>query len=234
MHCFRANTWYRSENPRAVCVFVSPVLIPSSTNRRVDHFHPTRYLSHLPTRLLYCMPLRKIITQRNFLCLCSKIIRKASFAHHIFFSFKKRPNISLYVAYSRSLIWFFEDFTLLIWQLNFTQNNLCTTSDKNTNFNISKNLLREVGISNSLCSRTVWFTIFKRQIKAKGTHLSRPWSAFPAHVVQCGSQPTAPTCVVWSWHLKDSPRQWPMAMPCWWAPVRAATARVIWLCACVR
>ena len=34
--------------PRAVCVFVSPVLIPSSTNRRVDHFHPTRYLSHLP------------------------------------------------------------------------------------------------------------------------------------------------------------------------------------------
>ena len=36
-----------------------------------------------------------------------------------------------------------------------------------------------------------------------------PWSAFP-HVVgklPCGSQPTSPTCVVWSWHLKDSPRQ---------------------------
>ena len=62
MHCFRANTWYRSENPRAVCVFVSPVLIPSSTNRRVDHFHPTRYLSHLPAGIFYCMPLRKIIT----------------------------------------------------------------------------------------------------------------------------------------------------------------------------
>ena len=74
MHCFRANTWYRSENPRAVCVFVSPVLIPSSTNRRVDHFHPTRYLSHLPAGIFYCMPLRKIITQWNFLCLWSKII----------------------------------------------------------------------------------------------------------------------------------------------------------------
>ena len=43
MHCFRANTRYRSENPRVVCVFVSPVLIPSSTYRRVDYFHPTRY-----------------------------------------------------------------------------------------------------------------------------------------------------------------------------------------------
>ena len=30
------------------------------------------------------------------------------------------------------------------------------------------------------------------------------WSTFPAHVVVerlCGSHPTAPTCVVWSWHL---------------------------------
>ena len=25
--------------------------------------------------------------------------------------------------------------------------------------------------------------------------------------LRCGSQPTAPTCVVWSWHLKHSPRQ---------------------------
>ena len=47
-------------------MFVSPVLTrPSSTNRRVDHFHPTQYLSHLPAGILYCMPLRKIITQRN-------------------------------------------------------------------------------------------------------------------------------------------------------------------------
>ena len=39
--------------------------------------------------------------------------------------------------------------------LNFTQNDLCATSDKNTNFNISKTVLCKVGISNSLCSRTV-------------------------------------------------------------------------------
>ena len=37
-----------------------------SLNRRVDHFHPTRYLSHLPTGIFYCMLLRAIITQRNF------------------------------------------------------------------------------------------------------------------------------------------------------------------------
>ena len=70
MHCFRANTWYRSENPRIVCVFLSPVLIPSSTNSRVDHFRSTRYLWHLPVWNFYCMPPR------------SKIIRKASLAHH--------------------------------------------------------------------------------------------------------------------------------------------------------
>ena len=38
--------------------------------------------------------------------------------------------------------------------LNFTRNDMCTTSDKNWNFNISKKLLCKVGISNSLCSRT--------------------------------------------------------------------------------
>ena len=46
----------------------------------------------------------------NFLCLWSKIIRKASSAQHIFFHFKKRPNISLYVEYSRTWSWFSEDF----------------------------------------------------------------------------------------------------------------------------
>ena len=39
--------------------------------------------------------------------------------------------------------------------LNLTQNDLCATSNKNMTFNISKNLLHKVGISNSLCSRTV-------------------------------------------------------------------------------
>ena len=58
----------------------------------------------------YCLPLGKI-TPRNFLCLWSKIIRNSSSAHHNFylFSFKKRPNLSLYDEYSRTLIWFFKD-----------------------------------------------------------------------------------------------------------------------------
>ena len=53
----------------------------------------------------------------------------------------------------------------------------------------------------------------------------------------CGSQPTATTCLRWSWRF---PLLDPTAIPCWWAPTRAkqlsmaATARVIWLCACVR
>ena len=62
---------------------------------------------------------------------------------------------------------------MLIRPLNSTQNDLCET-DKNTKFNISKNLLRKVGISNSLCSRALKFTIFKRQIKARGTHTPNP------------------------------------------------------------
>ena len=84
MHCFRANTWYRTEHPRAVCVFASPVLIASSINRRVDSF------ASLPAGIFYCL-LRKIITPQNLLCLWSKIIRKASSVHHkslLFFSWK--------------------------------------------------------------------------------------------------------------------------------------------------
>ena len=154
MHCFLANSWYRSKNLRAVCVFVSPVLIPSSANRRLDHFHPTRYLSHSPAGIFYCMPLRKIITQRNFLCLWSKIIRKASLTHHNFFSFKETKY--------KSVRWILADFNMIFGGFKFAYkttkfyvNDLCATSDKNTNFNISKNLLRKVGISNSLSSRTV-------------------------------------------------------------------------------
>ena len=63
----------------------------------------------------------------------------------------------------------------------------------------------------------------------------------------CGSQPTAPTSVVWSWRLKEcfalawlSSFKDLTAIPCWWAPIRAkrlsmaAPALVIWLCACVK
>ena len=150
MHCFRANTWYRSENPRAVCVFLSLVLVPSLTNRRVDHVHPTRYLSHLPAGIFYRMPLGKIITQRNFF-LWSKIIRKAWLAHHIF-SALKRDQIEVCTLNVRGLKYDFSSIlSLLIWLLNFTQNDFSATSDKNTNFNIS----RICGISIFLCSRTV-------------------------------------------------------------------------------
>ena len=37
---------------------------------------------------------------------------------------------------------------MLVRSLNFTENDLRATSDKNTNFDISKNFLRKVGISN--------------------------------------------------------------------------------------
>ena len=52
----------------------------------------------------------------------------------------------------------------------FTQNDLCATSEKNTNFNISKNLLCKDGISNSLCSRAVYSPFPKDKLKARGTH----------------------------------------------------------------
>ena len=47
----------------------------------------------------------------------------------------------------------------------------------------------------------------KDKLKARGTHITNSWSAFPAHVVvelPYSSQPTAPTCFVCSWHLKHS------------------------------
>ena len=73
--CRTENALFSSEHVIQIrestsCVHVlSLVLIPSSTNRRVHHFHPTRYLSHLSASIFYCRPLRKIITQRNFLSL---------------------------------------------------------------------------------------------------------------------------------------------------------------------
>ena len=43
MHFFRANMLHKTEDPRAVCVFVSPVLIPSSTDCRVDSIETYAY-----------------------------------------------------------------------------------------------------------------------------------------------------------------------------------------------
>ena len=75
------------------------------------------------------------------------------------------------------------------------------------------------------------------------------WYHLHTHAVGelfCSSQPTATTCLWWSWRLNQclhSPRQsnglWyasylllvdPTAMPSW----LAAAARMIWLCACIR
>ena len=52
--------------------------------------------------------------------------------------------MSPYVEYSSTLIWFFEDFKFAYKTTKFYANNLCATSDKNTNFNIPKNLLSKV------------------------------------------------------------------------------------------
>ena len=43
MHCFWVNTWHRTENTRAMCMFVSPVLALSSTNHWVDSFATYAY-----------------------------------------------------------------------------------------------------------------------------------------------------------------------------------------------
>ena len=58
--------------------------------------------------------------------------------------------MNLYGEYSRTC-----DFSRILSSLNFARNDLCATSDKNINFNISKKMLCKVGISNSLCSRTI-------------------------------------------------------------------------------
>ena len=92
-----------------MCVFVSPLLIPSSTNRRVDDFHPTRYLSHSPAGIFYCMPRRKIIKQQNVFVPFKQNNSEGFIGVPYFVSFKKRPNISLYVEYSRTLRLFFKD-----------------------------------------------------------------------------------------------------------------------------
>ena len=55
--------------------------------------------------------------------------------------------------------------------LNLTQNDMCATSDKNTNFNISKNLLCKVGILNSLCSLVHYFQKTKWKL---GAHIHQP------------------------------------------------------------
>ena len=58
LHCFRANAWYSTENPRAKCVLVNPVFIPPYLHLHLQH---VRMTAHLPAGIFHCMPLRKII-----------------------------------------------------------------------------------------------------------------------------------------------------------------------------
>ena len=124
-------------------------------------------------------------------------------------------------------MWFFEDFKFAYKTTKFYAKwcaQLCTKTRTSISRKIS-------------CVKSGFQILYAveqfRQIKARSTHTPNPWSAFPAHVVgelPCSSQPTALTSAVWSWHLKDSPREervfytwvfpghWPMAMPWWWAP----------------
>ena len=105
-------------------------------------------------RIFYCLPLTKIMTRQNLLCLWSKIILKASSVHHKFFSFKKRPNINLYVEYSRTLIRFFQNSKFAYKTTKFYSKwTVLNFGQKSTPFNILK--LCKVGISNSVCNGTV-------------------------------------------------------------------------------
>ena len=73
-----------------MCVFVSPVLIPSLTNGRVDHFHPTRYLSHLPVGTFLLHAAKKNNNAVKFVV----PLKQNNLEGFInFFSFKKRPII---------------------------------------------------------------------------------------------------------------------------------------------
>ena len=61
----------------------------------------------------------------------------------------------LYVEYSWTLMLFFKGFKFAYKTTKFYAKWLMRNLDKNTNFNILKNLLRKVRISNLLCSITV-------------------------------------------------------------------------------
>lgn len=63
LHCFRANAWYSTENPRAKCVLVNPVFIPPYLHLHLQH---VRMTAHLPAGIFHCMPLRKHNDAVNF------------------------------------------------------------------------------------------------------------------------------------------------------------------------
>ena len=123
-------------------------------------------------------------------------------------------------------MWFFEDFKFAYKTTKFYAKwcaQLCTKT--------------RTSISRKISCVKLGFQILYaveqfRQIKARSTHTLNPWSAFPRMSWKnCRAVPSQQLPrVVWSWHLKDSPREkrvfytwvfpghWLMAMPCWWAP----------------
>ena len=198
-----------------------------------------RMNAHLPAWIFHCMPLRKIITPLNFLC---------------FWIFRKRPNMSPYVEYSPTLIWFFEDFKFAYKTTKFLRKITCAQLRTKTRTSISRKICLVRSRFQILYAAEQFSLLFSKGklLKSKGHTYTSPWSAFPAHIVvelPYSSQPIAPTCVVWRWHLEDSPvgskgsfihgfslfitrrlchadgpnKQLSMT----------ATARVIWLCACL-
>ena len=109
---------------------------------RRTHRERGHILGSFLTRVLHTTSISNVAV-----ALCGERMKdcKSSFFSWIidsFLSFEKRPNINLYVEYSRTLIWFSEDskFAYKITK-SYPKNGLCATSDKNTDFNISKNML---------------------------------------------------------------------------------------------
>ena len=117
-----------------------PTLYPLELRR--THRERGHILGSFLTRVLHTTSISNVDVS-----LCGERMKdcKSSFFSWIidsFLSFEKRPNINLYVEYSRTLIWFSEDskFAYEITK-SYAKNGLCATSDKNTDFNISKNML---------------------------------------------------------------------------------------------
>ena len=120
--------------------------------------------------------------------------------------FKKKPNISLHVEYSRTLIWFFEDCKFAYKTTKFYPKWIVSNFGQKHKLQYLEKFAMYSRDFKFFMQWTVKVTIFKGQIKAGGTHTPNPWSVFPAYLVgelRCGFQPTAPTCVVWSWRLID-------------------------------
>ena len=145
---------------------------------------------------------------------------------------------------------------MLIRPLNVTQNDLCTTSDKNTNFNSSKNLLAKSGFQ-ILYAVEQFSSLFSKDKLKQGAHIHQThdlpsprmsWEncrAVPANSSHmCCVQLVLNSLLCTHLSRKRllrhgfSPFINPMVLPPWWAPIRvkqlsvAATARMIWLCAC--